>query len=1246
MPKNDGKTVFPVIVKDKEGNLYKVEEESGDAFNEDGMPATGADSTKPLTATYLGKQGEPLPSTLDTGNIAYNTATVTFSKGAGKFAFDEWQDYYGKVSIIESKDVYDHLNGGSKRYDVAWKLLPAGESDVVEAKIEIKDTKLDPETVIFSTPQGTIYKYTYDKSEKSYTLTLAAGKDGDVQEIYALNKLNSENYQTLGKLNVITYKKQTPKVVVVGISGNKIDNQALKTYLDEVYNSVGVNWQVETDTFTYAGVNDRFFEESSKLLTAYNDNMNKLQAAYKQARGGIESKTCYIFVLNKSGVEKNRNTAGFMPRGKQFGYIFLDNIDRKGENNVVAHELGHGQWKFKHVFEAVQALQGTTNNLMDYKNGILLGKWQWDQMSEPAIFDGIFDKDADAMISNNAKLTNSVCISEEVSNVLIVKGYALAPNGNYFKVPDDAVITSVFKQDISQNPAAAGSVLSFIHKGTNYYSYFYNKDGSFAGYGITQQSSKASLLIKDTDLISADDEYKQNIDFPDNNTIKINDKTYKTVKCFDETNNTKSEFFRFPANYPNFVIENPDLKFDDEIADAVKKLNALVTKTKSAYDYLTEGNDLSYIHCDDGIPIERSDLKKLDMKFAYLADYTASLNKPVKIYVVLQKIDKIKASDWSGYTKEVYEKSNLNGTNSLLITLPYFSGGPTEGTTVSTTYSKNLRCFMPGMYGTAQINKSGIVIRDIEIKRESASSYGEFYVGVTETQVVDFVNDVYKQTAKPSKVHVGYLHHDASISYKGIESTGYTSGADFCKKIVMLKHIGFEQIKRLEYPKKYLSIPNPYGGTSLPNPNYEKELLIYQLQYNAICENADENKAGDWLQVTDDAIYFKEKYIDENAENYLRQYAYKSGFKQWAIDLNNTLSTDFADFKYTTAHTYNKDKITALDPVVYGVVDVAGLVLTPFGLDAIADGAGAGYAVCRGQTLDAAMYSASIVMVGVSGGTLHITKTVGKELDNIRFIRYANNLYEKTSSGFIKVGKSEAGHKIIKDFFDLPTLSSSELNAFNKALNEGKIASEDIAKILKETDEAVRLRKFKEVGKITDDILANGKFIDNVLETDYQKYLARKAKESKAPKDRLEWKEARDYWLYDSPMARGNAFNDKALQSQWYDYNEVTLQNGKRLDSYTPPSNGQAGQIVSRKATSLEDIELSTFESYLKELKTKYPIGEPINAPKFGNDLKGKVLEGQHILEIPESNRNFGQIQEYIDLAKNKYNIEIKFRPE
>ncbi|MDR1203628.1 MAG: hypothetical protein LBL58_18625, partial [Tannerellaceae bacterium] len=402
MPKNEGKTVFPVVVKDKDGNLYKVEDESGETAG-DGATANGEE--KQLKATYIGKQTDPLPR-LDNVNVAADVATVTFSKGAGKFTFDTWQDYYGSVSVIESKKVYEHLACGDRRYDVPWKLLPEGESDVVEAKIEIRDKSLDPEKVIFSTPQGTVYKHVYDPKKQTYALTLVAGADGDVQEIYALNKLSGASYQTLGKLNVITCRRQTPRVALVSVNDYTADVRTVKNELDRIYNPVGITWEVATDTFSYLADRD-YFEKGSGLLKAYNEKMTALQNAYRAARGGIEKNTCYVFVLNYSGGDNDRNTAGFMPHGKQFGYIFLSGISKNEAGHVIAHELGHGLWKLKHTFDdsygkTAAATEGTTDNLMDYNKGAHLAKWQWDVMREPAIFDGVFDSDEEGMMAARA----------------------------------------------------------------------------------------------------------------------------------------------------------------------------------------------------------------------------------------------------------------------------------------------------------------------------------------------------------------------------------------------------------------------------------------------------------------------------------------------------------------------------------------------------------------------------------------------------------------------------------------------------------------------------------------------------------------------------------------------------------------------------------------------------------------------------------------------------------------------------
>ncbi|MBO0858557.1 MAG: hypothetical protein J2P21_08850 [Chloracidobacterium sp.] len=50
-------------------------------------------------------------------------------------------------------------------------------------------------------------------------------------------------------------------------------------------------------------------------------------------------------------------------------------------------------------------------------------------------------------------------------------------------------------------------------------------------------------------------------------------------------------------------------------------------------------------------------------------------------------------------------------------------------------------------------------------------------------------------------------------------------------------------------------------------------------------------------------------------------------------------------------------------------------------------------------------------------------------------------------------------------------------------------------------------------------------------------------------------------------MARGNEINKTAGAN--YPYNEVHLENGKRVDSYDPVN----GEIISRKATDFDAIE-------------------------------------------------------------------------
>jgi hypothetical protein len=149
---------------------------------------------------------------------------------------------------------------------------------------------------------------------------------------------------------------------------------------------------------------------------------------------------------------------------------------------------------------------------------------------------------------------------------------------------------------------------------------------------------------------------------------------------------------------------------------------------------------------------------------------------------------------------------------------------------------------------------------------------------------------------------------------------------------------------------------------------------------------------------------------------------------------------------------------------------------------------------------------------------------------------------------------------------------------------------------------------------------------------------------------KLTYEELKAFWK------RGNDFNAKAKRLDWYKYHELWIYHPTkkypkghkwegqprrfRLDSYDTSGKGK---IVSRKATDLYEIKLSTFEKYCLEVTEKYPVGARIARKEDG---LGDVLKGEFYLEIPESNKSFEKIDEYIKLAKDKYKITIVFKPE
>lgn len=221
-----------------------------------------------------------------------------------------------------------------------------------------------------------------------------------------------------------------------------------------------------------------------------------------------------------------------------------------------------------------------------------------------------------------------------------------------------------------------------------------------------------------------------------------------------------------------------------------------------------------------------------------------------------------------------------------------------------------------------------------------------------------------------------------------------------------------------------------------------------------------------------------------------------------------------------------------------------------------------------------------------------------------------------------KVGKAdelvEVAEKVVKKVDEIPNPDFYRIN--------------DLVKKSKRTvaDEKIFKEIIEEVGE---DVM-----------TEASSELLDLAKLALKKKRKFDWEEVKGFFK------RGNDYNKKVKDKvpPKYDFHEVTVENivdGKvkkyRLDSYN-----EGLEIVSRKATDFDNIQLSTFEKYLNEMRLKYPEGAKITAPKYGTRLENKVLKGKLKLEVPRTNELSPRVNEFKALAQKKYNIEIVFEPE
>ncbi|MFN7492772.1 MAG: fibronectin type III domain-containing protein [Cyclobacteriaceae bacterium] len=349
-----------------------------------------------------------------------HTTTAAIATAAAK------REYNLKLKFAEAQD--QKFGFDAKRYDpiastytkvedqfLSWKSVATGQLDKVLATLE--GTGIDKSKIRFelngsvvnsqwSLVNGGSTSITNDQS----TISILGAGDGVESELIALYDaqapVTNDNSpvtktQVLGKLSVITYDQIVKDLVIVPVNGNKYpySEDALRTQLNKIYGQAVVKWNITfASNLDVPGI-DPFDDGGSGLLSNYSPDMRKVVNAYK---ANLQPNTYYLFLVKNP---KSSTLAGFMPRSKECGFIFVDkNGSEESIVRTMAHELGHGAFSLRHTFseEKNTLPEKGTDNLMDYNNGNKLFKYQWDRMRYPEIVMGLFEDDEGGAMRKDA----------------------------------------------------------------------------------------------------------------------------------------------------------------------------------------------------------------------------------------------------------------------------------------------------------------------------------------------------------------------------------------------------------------------------------------------------------------------------------------------------------------------------------------------------------------------------------------------------------------------------------------------------------------------------------------------------------------------------------------------------------------------------------------------------------------------------------------------------------------------------
>ena len=328
-------------------------------------------------------------------------------------AFPEQEYGFDELQHAEMQEHYNQLTVAGSIYDVPWKsvLAQTGADNVL---LTIPYSELPADLTFENNDKEIIPYFNYNGEVQ---LVVNGLEDEETYQIYPVQTKEDEDGNEVkkyaGKLNVISYEELEEEVEVVLVPVNGVisiseeERIEIESFLRNTYKGAvasAINVTVNDNLDIPDDFDNVLDTTGSAFYTVYNPEMLRINRAFRQAYDYDRNKN-YVFLAQSS---EGNLMAGFMPRGKPFGYAISSlHTSTADLSETIAHELGHGVFKLRHTFEEFSIASYSTNHLMDYSEGSHLSKYEWDIIHNPGLAIPLFDSDTEAALLATTLLDNS-----------------------------------------------------------------------------------------------------------------------------------------------------------------------------------------------------------------------------------------------------------------------------------------------------------------------------------------------------------------------------------------------------------------------------------------------------------------------------------------------------------------------------------------------------------------------------------------------------------------------------------------------------------------------------------------------------------------------------------------------------------------------------------------------------------------------------------------------------------------------